>query len=254
MSQRSKALWEPLIQRFHNKLNTRAAKNLNTDEKLTLMQSTLDSLLVYCFNFFHKFARIRNQLDKIRRNFLWGAGKINLTSWNKVLLGKNFGGLNITNLEHRKLAMLGKFQWRIKQNKQSSWIRLLKNKYGVDSNKWLIDQSIRVTSTLINNLRYLYIHIHSKILFNKDIYKWIACKGNRILFWEDCWAGEYPLHTIYPRLYKIIKHKHTYIKDMLMIWKRNKNTPGLLWNNELRVQDCADTDIIYNIIYSLIIL
>lgn len=105
ISQKSKELREPLVQNFNNKLNNWLSVNLNMAGKLTLMKATLDSLPIHWFNFFHMPVGIRNKIDMIRRKFLWGADKMHLLSWHRVLLDKKHRGLGITNLEHRNLDM-----------------------------------------------------------------------------------------------------------------------------------------------------
>lgn len=87
-----------------------------------------DSLPIYLFNFLRMPTTIKNKIDTIRRNFLWGKGKLHLTRWSKITTTKDKGGLGVTNLEHRNLAMLRKNWWRIKENKDTPWIRLLKDK------------------------------------------------------------------------------------------------------------------------------
>lgn len=151
---------------------------------------------------------VRNKIDSIRNSFLWGNNKLHLTSWQDVTLQKKHGGLGITNLDHRNLAMLGKVWWRILENKPSSlWTRLLKDKYGEDQFGWTTHSDNKPKSTLITNLTFLKNHRVTSSLFVRKNYIWKAGRGDRVLFWEDIWVRDTPLKSIYPRLYRISKHR-----------------------------------------------
>lgn len=110
--------------------------------KLVLLKATLDNLLIYWFNFLLMPKSVRDKIDNIRRDFIWGKGKLRLTNWNIVTTSKLKGGLGVTNLEYRNLAMLGKTWWRILENNDMPWIRLLKEKYGQDSGTLVLGLTI----------------------------------------------------------------------------------------------------------------
>lgn len=214
LSQTSSSLWDPLLSKFHKNLNGWAKNHINTAGKLVLLKATLDSLPIYWFNFFRLPTGIRNKIDTIRRNFLWGTNKIHLTNWKAVSLSKGKGGLGITNLEHRNLAMLGKVWWRILENNNKPWMRLLRAKYGIDYHNWTSSRYSNKPSTLIRNLQFLQGHRGTSMLFNRDSYKWKANNGSRTRFWEDTWTADNSLQFLFPRLYRITRHKNIYIKDL----------------------------------------
>lgn len=215
--------------------------------KLVLLKATLDSLPLYWFNFFIIPKGIKKHIDTIRRNFLWGNKKIRLASWNLVTCSKNSGGLGVTDLEHRNLAMMSKNWWNIKENKNSIWRRLLNSKYGTDYNNWTNIQGGRHNLVFITNMRYLRSHNATGTLFNNNNYTWRAYIGDIILFWEDVWTKEHSLANIYPRLYRISKYKQLYIRDMLNVWE-NINSTQELWSRPLYNQEENEAQEIYNII------
>lgn len=96
----------------HNKipknLNNWAWSHLNMAGKLVLLKATLDSLPIYGFNFFIMPKGIKKRINIIRRNFLWGNNKLRLVNWHLVTSNKNRGGLGVTDLEQRNLAMMFK--------------------------------------------------------------------------------------------------------------------------------------------------
>ncbi|KAL3503652.1 hypothetical protein ACH5RR_038101 [Cinchona calisaya] len=58
-----------------------------------------------------------DELDKINRRFLWGASvdklKISLTSWDRVICSKQFGGLGIRSCRALNEVALAKLNWKI---------------------------------------------------------------------------------------------------------------------------------------------
>lgn len=130
--------------------------------------------------------------------------------------------------------MLGKIWWRIKENKNSNWLRFLKSKYGHDSSTWTNAHNRNNKSLLMRNLTYLLEHQEVARYLNHRQFKWLANKENRIHFWEDIWFRDVPLATSFPRLYSLSKHKQAYISDLLDIWNKNVTVPQHLWSRTLR--------------------
>lgn len=91
------AIWDKVIQKFHNNLNNWAASHLKMAGKLVLMKATLDSLSAYWFNFLVMLKGVKDKIDSIRGKFLSGNHKLCLTNWSTLLLNKQSGGLGITN-------------------------------------------------------------------------------------------------------------------------------------------------------------
>lgn len=85
-------------------------------------------------------------------------------------------------------------------------------------------------------------------LFIRDNFKWKANKGDRIYFWEDIWVRDTALKTVYPRLYRVNKHKHIFVQEMIALWHNYPNTSQQLWFRTLHTQESVDALKIYNII------
>jgi len=72
-SYKSKAVWDPLIERFHRRLAGWKAKLLSRGGRLTLLKSTLWSLPIYFMSLFTIPASTAHQLERIMRDFLWNS-------------------------------------------------------------------------------------------------------------------------------------------------------------------------------------
>nr|KAJ0214953.1 hypothetical protein LSAT_V11C300147850 [Lactuca sativa] len=94
-----KRSWQPVIDRVQNKLSLWKAKTLSFGGRLTLVKTVLGSLPLFYFSIFKAPISIIDNLEKLRRRFLWGGSKekqkINWVAWKVVLGPKSSGGLGV---------------------------------------------------------------------------------------------------------------------------------------------------------------
>ncbi|KAI5330685.1 hypothetical protein L3X38_020811 [Prunus dulcis] len=80
------------------------------------------------------------KVEQLMRNFLWEGleeGKdSHLVRWERVTKSKEEGGLGIGSLRERNEALRAKWLWRFPLETNSLWHRIIKSKYGIDSNGW----------------------------------------------------------------------------------------------------------------------
>ena len=78
-------------------------------------------------------------MDRVNRNFLWGTTnekrKIHPVGWNKIIKSKEEGGLGIKAARGKNIAFLEKLNWRMFQEKDSLWAKVILNKYCVVSRR-----------------------------------------------------------------------------------------------------------------------
>ena len=74
-----------------------------------------------------------DKLDKINRDFLWGSTsekrRLHLVGWSKIIRSKKEGGLGIQAAKFKNLALLVKLNWRLNQEKESLWAKVILKKY-----------------------------------------------------------------------------------------------------------------------------
>ena len=73
------------------------------------------------------------KLDKVNRVFLWGTTnekrKMHLVGWNKIIQTKENGGLGIQEARAKNIALLAKLNWRMNQEKDALWSKVILRKY-----------------------------------------------------------------------------------------------------------------------------
>lgn len=120
------AYWNHLLSKVKNKLDNWHAENHSITGKLILMKATLDSIPIFWFNLFLVPGKVLNELEKLRRRFLWGAStdgsnKPHSISWEKVCVPKEEGGLGITSLKIRNWSLVAKWVWRAHSERGRLW-------------------------------------------------------------------------------------------------------------------------------------
>ena len=85
------------------------------DDRTTIINSSLTSLVLYMLSFYGISIGIKKKLDRPRVNFLWSGQenkpKYHLVAWEKVCRPKDLGGLGILDLEIMNIALLSKWLW-----------------------------------------------------------------------------------------------------------------------------------------------
>ena len=73
------------------------------------------------------------KLDKINQDFLWGSTRekkrLHLVTWNKIIQPKEEGDLGIQVARAKNVALLAKLNWRMNQEKEAIWAKVILNKY-----------------------------------------------------------------------------------------------------------------------------
>lgn len=109
---KSKAVWEPVVERVQKRLASWKGKFLSKGGKLVLMKSVISSMPLYFLSLVQAPTSIIQWLEKIRRDFLWedfeGSPKFHLMNWNQVCKPLDKGGLGVRSLKLINRALLGK--------------------------------------------------------------------------------------------------------------------------------------------------
>ncbi|GJU98861.1 RNA-directed DNA polymerase, eukaryota, reverse transcriptase zinc-binding domain protein [Tanacetum coccineum] len=212
--------WQPLIYHFRAKLSSWKACTLSIRGRLTLIKSVLGSLGIYYMSIF-------KTLEAIRASFFWGGSseKKNMAwiKWENVLASFEKGGLNIGSLKSFNLALLQKWRWRLVNNSDSLWARVIIAIHDVEAGLVLKGCNCSgVWSSIISS--YSLLHDRNFLPLGTLCRK--VGNGTSIRFWKDSWNGNGPLMTRFNRLYHLDANKDCLLSDWnvngswVWSWKR----------------------------------
>lgn len=204
--------WDPIIEKFQNKLTSWKSKSLSFGGRLTLVKSVLGSLGSYYLSLLKAPKKVINKLEGLRRNFFWGGFmKDRKIAWKKCLLPKKNGGLGIGSLQASNYSLLLKWWWRFKVEPNSLWCKVIKSIHGVygsfrNTSNSLCSGIWNQISNLDNLLLKDGIDLHS--FFKKKI-----GNGMSTSFWKDNWLGGIKLKDEFPRLYALESFKDCKVRE-----------------------------------------
>ncbi|KAJ0519996.1 putative RNA-directed DNA polymerase [Helianthus annuus] len=230
--------WEPVLKLFKNRLSIWKAKKLSFGGRITLIKSVLSALPTYFFSLYKAPLQVLNQLERFRRVFFWGGSeekaKLNWTAWEKTIGPIEYGGLGFGSLQDANLAMLSKWWWRFKVDRNGLWRKVI----------WSIHHSSRAWNFIPSKVSitgpWKQIVNSSEVLERKGL-KLSKCivgsvgSGEDIAFWIDIWIGPDPLSERFPHLFIIEKDKLCSVASRVCgngvvnwVWKRPPAGPSEL--------------------------
>ncbi|XP_026396768.1 uncharacterized protein LOC113291450 [Papaver somniferum] len=109
--------FNPLMDRFSDRLSPWKSKYITQPGKTTLTQSVLGTIASHHMVVFPMPKAITDKMDVVQRNFFWnkrnGEKGLNIKKWNHIAYPKDLGGLNIRQSAILNQALLAKLSWRM---------------------------------------------------------------------------------------------------------------------------------------------
>ena len=122
-----------IVEKVMSKLVGWKASFLSFVGRAVLVKSVMSTILNYIMQATTLPTHLCEKLDKINRDFLWGSTsekrRLHLVCWNKIIRRKEEGGLGIQAAKFKNLALLAKLNWRLNQEKDSIWAKVILRKY-----------------------------------------------------------------------------------------------------------------------------
>ncbi|KAJ4754476.1 RNA-directed DNA polymerase (reverse transcriptase)-related family protein [Rhynchospora pubera] len=150
-----KVHFQPLLAAIQRRLQGWKSKFLSFAGRLTLVKSVLTAMPLHYMQVIRLPKWVINQIDKMRRNFLWKGndkclGGHCLVNWDKCCMPKQHGGLGILNLKTQNEALLAKWIWVLLTKPDSVWSTTISDLFGTTDLNLLHNHS--TTSTLLSDL------------------------------------------------------------------------------------------------------
>ncbi|XP_062114152.1 uncharacterized protein LOC133825189 [Humulus lupulus] len=131
---------EIIIQKIRTKLFSWSSKHLSYAGRLLLIQSVLFGLCNFWMNVFILPQSIIKEVDKLCRQFLWGASgtrsKLHFASWQQVCRPKAFGGLGLRERSSWNRALLAKYIWAVTNKQDTLWVKWVQHVYLKGADFW----------------------------------------------------------------------------------------------------------------------
>lgn len=123
-----------------NKIQGWKEHYLSQAGKETLIKTVIQAIPSYIMSIFMLPKTFCNKIASLIARFWWrSAGKergIHWTKWAKLQKPKMEGGLGFRDLHAMNLALISKQVWRLQNNPNALWVRVLKSLYFPNSNIW----------------------------------------------------------------------------------------------------------------------
>jgi len=187
-----------------------------------LLNSVLNAIPIFFLSFLKISAKVLKLVIRIQREFLWGGvrggRKVSWVKWRKVCQPRGKGGLGVRDVKLVNLSLLAKWKWRLLQEEQPLWKRVLVEKYGDHVSglapcagaRWP-----RFTSLWWRNLVNLEVGF-GDFWFTSRVRRKIG-NGANTSFWKDRWLGEVPLYTMFPKLFSLSTQKEAKVGDLVLL-------------------------------------
>ncbi|XP_062106727.1 uncharacterized protein LOC133818056 [Humulus lupulus] len=131
---------EIIIQKVRTKLFSWSSKHLSYAGRLLLIQSVQFGLCNFWMNVFILPQSIIKEVDKLCRQFLWGASgtrsKLHFASWQQVCRPKAFGGLGLREGSSWNRALLAKYIWAVTNKHDTLWVKWVQHVYLKGADFW----------------------------------------------------------------------------------------------------------------------
>ena len=104
---------------------------------------------------------ILNYLERLRATFFWGGSSesrnIAWIKWSNVLASHDKGGLGIGSLKAFNLALLQKWRWRLVNDPNLLWVKLIKSIHGDEAGLYpKVCKTQGVWAKIVASINYLH--------------------------------------------------------------------------------------------------
>ena len=178
--------------------------------KLSWLNATVTSLLIYAMCTLKFPPQLIKMLDKIRRRCLWtkktehGDKCNSLAAWEMVCKPKKHGGLGVINIKVQNDALLMKFLQKFYNKLDVPWVQLIWNTYYTDKVPHATDPVGSFWWRQILKLTPVF----------RGISQVRIVSGDTVLVWKDLWAPDI-LQASHPHAFSFAMHEDETVKDFL---------------------------------------
>ncbi|KAJ0898884.1 hypothetical protein HanRHA438_Chr08g0361891 [Helianthus annuus] len=157
-------------------------------------------------------------LEALIRRFLWGGNsevkKMHWVAWDRVASPRKMGGLGLHKLKDVNTALLAKWRWRYKNEKDNLWVKVI-DALHVGGSEWDFFPSKKAYGGVWCNIVSALKKPVVDNLSIRSLFKGVVGRGDRIMFWLDPWLFDVPLRDKFPALFHLEVVKSCSVRDRL---------------------------------------
>lgn len=218
-----KKVWQTVVDRVENKLKTWENHFLSLGGRVVLTKAVLTSIPIYYLSFFKLPKFVLNRLKSIQCQFLWvgllgGKKRVAWVKWEEICKSKECGGLGIKDIEGFNEALLGKWLWRLLENRDALWSKVLFSKYGNFLEAVFQCRGGKTWDKSWSSWwRDLVRLLGCREWFWEGLFR-VVGNGSSTNFWTMNWLGSgLRLCELFPRLYSLELVKDSKISDRVRV-------------------------------------
>ncbi|KAJ0599393.1 putative RNA-directed DNA polymerase [Helianthus annuus] len=223
--------WKPGVDTFKNRLLVWKSNTLSYGGRITLIKSVLNSLPTRYFSLFKASSQVLRELERLRRDFLWGMTadqqKISWVAWESMILPKEKGGIGIGSLKDANIALLAKWWWRFKVDKNSIWRKVIWSFHN-NARSWsFIPVKVSVPG-IWKQVAKIELDLSSIGIDLVGLFKSKFVRGSETAFWMEAWTSDEPFRSKFPALYALERSKRVMVADRIKM-ENGTNTFSFCW-------------------------
>ncbi|XP_022041315.1 uncharacterized protein LOC110943892 [Helianthus annuus] len=210
--------WNSVVEAIQNRLSTWKANTLSMGGRLTLLKSVLSSIPIYYLSLYKAPVKVIDKIESMMKKILWAGSsngnKVYWVAWETVCTTKKDGGLGVSRLKDVNAALIAKWVWRFKVEKDALWRNVVEQIHEGRGNWDMLPVKRGISGcwkTIVNFVENMKIQ-------GMQIQQLVRCKvgsGESARFWTDLWIGSEVLKKRWPCLYKHDSNKGYAINERI---------------------------------------
>ena len=189
---KSSKVWHNTLNKLEAKIGNWKDKWLTKAGKSVKIRSVLSAVPTYPLSCLPLSKNLLHKFEAKLRDFLWNdceeSKKLALVKWDKICKPKELGGLGIKNLAWQNAALGAKLVWRLYNERDQKWAKIMYNKYlDIQDPTSIFRMKSLPRGSESWNFMSKCRHLVSKFL------TWDVGNGKKALFWDDSWDGRPPI-------------------------------------------------------------
>ena len=179
-----------VLEKVASRLSGWKKQTLSLAGRVTMTKAVLSSIPIHSMSTISLPVSTLKKLDSLSRSFVLGSGQ-HLVSWDKVCRPKSDGGLGIRGSRDMNKALIAKVGWRLLQDTESLWARVIRCKYAVGN----IHNVSWMAARKNGSSTWRSVALGIREVVSKG-HTWVMGNGREIKFWTDRWLSNQPLTAV----------------------------------------------------------